>query len=116
MLIFVKTLCILVEINVHIYHFASKNYSHILSFVNSKEVMKEIFDDFLKLHFHSVFVFQAYKIFSKYFSLLACQFLATNMWSTTYFPLLSSELFYSKEGVTMYFLIHYGHFSNKIAL
>ena len=31
-------------------------------------------------------------------------------------PLLSSELFNSKEGVTMYFLIHCGHFSNKIAL
>ena len=31
-------------------------------------------------------------------------------------PLLSSEVFNSKEGVTMYFLIHCGHFSNKIAL
>ena len=30
--------------------------------------------------------------------------------------LLSSEDFNSKEGVTMYFLIHCGHFSNKIAL
>ena len=32
------------------------------------------------------------------------------------YPLLSSKVFNSKEGVTMYFLIHCGHFSNKIAL
>ena len=30
--------------------------------------------------------------------------------------LLSSEDFNTKEGVTMYFVIHCGHFSNKIAL
>ena len=36
MLIFVKTLCILVEINVHICYFASRKSSHILSFISSK--------------------------------------------------------------------------------